>query len=671
MNIAEIRIDDYGPLRVSLDLGEGLNVVHGPNESGKTLLVDALLLLLADDDEHDRIGQSPHGYVVLEEGTGRRRLDAGETILDRFEAVSDVHLTPHEFRNAFVIRSADAALSEEDRFYDRATDVVAESLVADIGRLRSAVAARGRITETSRRLWNRQTDGYVKDHRDEAVELRDDLAAFIRQSKEADVPSLEARLFGTRRERRRLAAEVEALEEARRREELDEANTALAELTRLLAERERLPDEGTLRSVEASITEAMEASDATAHHEARLDQTRGQARRLALGTVLAALLAAGIGAWALTALGVSPLAVVAVGVFVALVAAVPAGLTLYYWRDHGAAADELATLQRRRREAVAEAKRHGFSADDLPAILEEVTRSIERHRDLDRDLTAAATTIKHKLGVDADAPAELVEPAEVEIARREAALPDEVETAYDAARLEAVEGELETVDAAIDELEEELRVHRRQVRSHLDALGDIPFGDYGVERPPTEVRSLEGLEGVVDGLEELVRAIETDAANADAALTVLEAVETAERAAVEELFFGAESAVSEYFSTITDGRYRAVSYDANDETLVVETAGGRELTPAQLSQSTFDQLYFAVRLAFAQELLEGTPGVLILDDAFLAADADRFDRQADLVAGMAADGWQLLYFTAKADARDRLTAVPGSSAHELTELDLS
>ena len=44
MKITRIRIDKYGPLsNLDLPINERFQCIYGPNESGKTLLVDALL----------------------------------------------------------------------------------------------------------------------------------------------------------------------------------------------------------------------------------------------------------------------------------------------------------------------------------------------------------------------------------------------------------------------------------------------------------------------------------------------------------------------------------------------------------------------------------------------------------------------------------------------------
>lgn len=669
MRIDEIHIDNYGPLAISLDLDAGLNVLHGPNESGKTLMVDALLWLLAEDDDDDRIGQRPHGYVVLDDGSHRRRLDAGESMLDRLEAVHDIDLSATTFRNSFTVRSADATLTAEDRYYDRATDIVAESLVADVRRLSSAVADRGRITESNRLLWNRKDDGYVRDDRDDARTLRDELHSTIDRSREQGVPRLEADLFSSRQHRQRLSDEIEALEVAERRETLADADALCQELGKTIDEREALPSEEAINDLERTVTDAIDAEVRASELRSQRQQASRQARTAVIATavvsVVTMILAAGV---MVSTMGINAPSLVGAGAFVSLITAVPAAMSVYHWRSYTAAVDELESLDRITHEAAAKATRHGIDDGDPSTILARIESTKARMRTLDRSIATMMGRLSSSLDLTGDSPTEFVAQATDRIETLQADLP-EVDIEFDQSRLEEAREQHGELDGECEELARALSEFHTEVKDLLDRVTALSFGDYGIDSPDPTVRSIEGLERAVDCVDALIERIETDAHNAEVALDVLSIVEAEERSAVEELFFGTESEVTQYFSTITDGRYRSVSYDTGEETLVVETSRGDRLTPDQLSQSTFDQLYFSVRVAFGRALLGGVPGVFILDDAFLAADSHRFDRQAEILGDLSDNGWQLLYFTAKEDNRARLGDLVNSTCHELPELD--
>jgi hypothetical protein len=85
VKLKEVHVDRYGPLRETLQFDDA-HVVYGPNESGKTLLVESLLLSLTGDRSvaGARVDESPEGYVALNGDGEVERLDEEETLLDRY-----------------------------------------------------------------------------------------------------------------------------------------------------------------------------------------------------------------------------------------------------------------------------------------------------------------------------------------------------------------------------------------------------------------------------------------------------------------------------------------------------------------------------------------------------------------------------------------------------------
>lgn len=84
MKVTQFSITRYGPLSPGkiFNLGD-FNIFYGPNESGKTLTVDALIKLLfqgkdqkksqnslysqlRDFEKIDRVDEKPEGFVVIE-----------------------------------------------------------------------------------------------------------------------------------------------------------------------------------------------------------------------------------------------------------------------------------------------------------------------------------------------------------------------------------------------------------------------------------------------------------------------------------------------------------------------------------------------------------------------------------------------------------------------------
>lgn len=669
MRLDEVHIEDYGPNDLPpLEFGDGVEVVYGPNESGKTLLVDALLFLLTGQNDDDRIGQPPRGYVKVDEGESTYRLDGGETILDRLSTGADLDLGAREFRNTFVVRSADSQLANEDEYYDRATDVVAESLVEDIKRVRRAVQSRGRITTTGL-LIDQQDNIETRTHHGTAESLQEEIQSYIDEAREEGVPALEAELLETEQQIDRQQAEVDRLAVAKAHQKLEAQSTQRDKLESALETLEKLPPEDEVDTLSMTVEETATASGQLEAIRARLDDAQTNVRRAVAATAVAAVGTLGVGAWALSSLGPSLLGWLAIALAGVVVAAVPGVLGVYFWQQRSNAQVELDDVQTARSDVLQRARQLGIEADDLSELatrLAELENRIEELQKTTRDLHGQ---LQGALDLNTDTPRETLERATEEIENRASELEATPETEFTEGDLEAAKAELDELETDRDQLAAKLEEARSEMQSYANDVAELPFSEYGLEAPRTDVESLTAMQAVAEQLSSLIETIEEDADNARAADDALEALKEDEQSRVGELFFGTESRVSDTFVRITDGRYESVRYDEGENELWVQTASGLDLRPGQLSQSTFDQLYFAVRTAFAQELLDEQPGFLLLDDAFLAADEQRLERQVDIVEELSADGWQVLYFTAKEHARQQLVEGADAAAQTLEQFE--
>jgi uncharacterized protein YhaN len=175
----------------------------------------------------------------------------------------------------------------------------------------------------------------------------------------------------------------------------------------------------------------------------------------------------------------------------------------------------------------------------------------------------------------------------------------------------------------------------------------IDVGPFTDSQPRLPSDTLVGAEQLRDELIAIRDRIEVDADVARKAVRCFERLWKDEQDKLETVFREGGPA-SQHFSRLTHGRYDGVRYDAEAGSIVVTDAAGEELEASLLSQGTADQLYFASRLSLADRLLDG-PGFLILEDAFMAADAGRFREGMRLLEELTEDGWQCIYFTAKSE----------------------
>lgn len=98
---------------------------------------------------------------------------------------------------------------------------------------------------------------------------------------------------------------------------------------------------------------------------------------------------------------------------------------------------------------------------------------------------------------------------------------------------------------------------------------------------------------------------------------------------------------AECMDVITDGRYCAVDITPEWE-MTLDCADHSSLEPDALSAGTLDQLYFALRLACGELLSSGRRLPLILDDPFVNCDLGRLRNALSMLADIASHGQVLL-----------------------------
>ncbi|OPA81159.1 hypothetical protein BVG16_02155 [Paenibacillus selenitireducens] len=80
---------------------------------------------------------------------------------------------------------------------------------------------------------------------------------------------------------------------------------------------------------------------------------------------------------------------------------------------------------------------------------------------------------------------------------------------------------------------------------------------------------------------------------------------------------------TQYFTSMTEGRYRKIIAPLGERKMLVETKEGRLLDSALLSRGTAEQLYLAMRFALADTFASHSNMPLLLDDLFVNFDAER------------------------------------------------
>jgi len=231
---------------------------------------------------------------------------------------------------------------------------------------------------------------------------------------------------------------------------------------------------------------------------------------------------------------------------------------------------------------------------------------------------------------------------EMEGGARETAAGGAVVTAVDVSKLQS---EREALSSKVEELRETIKRREAQLEG-MEIDETLPDIEAEIERVTSEIAGLERHIRIL-GLtrDSLTKALAS--ANEEAA-TVLEPI------------------VGRVLSRSTLGRYSRVMM-ADDLDLSVSTPSGTPSAPislatSDLSKGTLDQLYFAVRYALLEFLSPGDGSPLILDDALVHWDPNRRSATLELLDEISAKR-QVLLFTCEgygSEFADSLILLPGA-----------
>ena len=125
----------------------------------------------------------------------------------------------------------------------------------------------------------------------------------------------------------------------------------------------------------------------------------------------------------------------------------------------------------------------------------------------------------------------------------------------------------------------------------------------------------------------------------------LDALEAAEQATMKKAARFLERRMADDVALITDGRYRQVKVDENALAMSVFSAErGDWVDVTQLSFGTLDQVYLAARLGLVRQVTGDRRPPLVFDDPFITFDDARAERALRLLRRIA-DDHQVIYLT--------------------------
>ena len=230
MRISNVEIARYGPIRgFSHECEDNIEVFFGPNESGKTLLLESVLKLFSPDidtvfPDVSRVSQQPSGHIYVETTTTEEQL-GGDRYLDDISDISVNHL-----RNIFVVRDGDLELRDEHAFYDSVTQRIGDLHTNEIQAIQDRLVETGRLTSLRGRglssAKNRDNAGQVLSSADD---LASDIRKYIAEVEEADLASAEREHLAVTAELQRCEEELATQEDAATMDRYDTLSERLAD----------------------------------------------------------------------------------------------------------------------------------------------------------------------------------------------------------------------------------------------------------------------------------------------------------------------------------------------------------------------------------------------------------------------------------------------------------
>jgi len=755
--LKEFAINRYGPLSGGeIKRPASFTLFFAPNEEGKTLTIDALLKMLFSSRELKpvtgikRVEEKPEGYLVVGTGQDEFKLSEAGSFSNLFE------ISALEFRNIFLVRDSDLALTGEAEFYRAVTGRLTGMRVDEIKEIKEYLQEMGGITAAGAFL-NLAPDK-LKDRYAAAQNLLGEIESLLGELEAENFSRFEESLARLEERHSEIKDLLDRYEQAYNREQYEKVREALlrlraalnrfaelgrynreeyetwqrAELNRdfMRSEAGRMDKESHEKQVQ--LQQALKQRDLNREYFREMEHTYRQLKEkieplleqyshlegavkrdrvlLAAPFIRATSVASAVAFFmALTGFAIHAnwwLLPVLFGSF---------ALLLVYSFLRFRLTRKEANLGRIEAEACARAEKMDLHAGGIGALRSAAGR-VDRDLEMARDALEAAESegrwlekesgrlkedtrvLEKKAGQEESRITELSFSAGVEslaqyykrleekqalqgeidrqksillsylgsgdetltleellpcwedhLSRLERFSGAAINLCYDRAAVEQLKNELERVDTEIEQLRQKMSWRGDQLRfleKEVNALLQEEEGSLPCQ-------TVLDLEVARQKVKRWLDSQEHNRERALAAISVLNRVAAAEEQKVNALF-GAGKPVSGYFKAITGGRHREVTFDTAENLVKVITEEGLILDARSLSGGAFDQLYFSVRLALAESLLQGDKGFLILDDPFIKADAGRLQNLLGMLTRLNSKGWQIIYFSAKEEVKTAL-----------------
>jgi exonuclease SbcC len=639
MRLKEVFIRRYGPISgLHLRLASGLQPIYGLNESGKTLVIDALIkrligLKVGSDPLLDRVEETPEGYIVLEDKGQEIELGENETL------ATYLAIEPDELRNVFVVRDADLRIASEDIFYNRVTDKITGLRLEDVRKIKEQLRDSGKLTE-GLKISDMATHSKAKSQLELAEKLKNDVERYIEKAKSEHLEKLEADVFEANIRKSQLESHLELLEKAKKKTDFQKLKGELESAQSSLSELNKIPEEA-FQSLGKKLTLYEVSENKLPHFNRAREFFQKLSYLLSIGSF-----AAFVSLSLLQKLD-------AISLIIPSILLILTAISITQWLR---ASHDLSEAEQNRASLLREATTADLEIKDISSLrksLNEADAAIRRLRD---DLNQKIGVLKKDLKIELNIPQEILKKSAEKLDVIKGEIDQSVNIGYSQEDYEQTRSELAKLEERLKDVGEALEKHLRTIEDLANRANKLKFPAFLNRELDLQIKNLDSLKQLIPQLDELEAKIMEDVQLAMDSLKLFDILEEEEKAKVASLFKEGNVA-SQLFSKTTNGRYSEVKYDHEKEEIIVTRPTGETFQAQKLSKGTRDQLYFSIRVALGQMLLEGTNGFFITDDAFVSSDDKRIKQQIDLLKTISEMGWQIIYFSAKKGAIDMLSKV--------------
>lgn len=773
MKIKEINIKKYGPLEnKSYKLGN-FTLFYGPNESGKTMVVDAIVKFLLGKkkgylkafDSIDRVEEHPEGYLIIENDGKELKVSKGE-----FTELLNIHY--EELRGVIVVRNSDLnvakELKEKKNFYSLTSEKLVGTKLSKLQELKKALLKSSITTETGK-LKDKEGQNY-KEKAETAQQSIEDIERLLNDLHQRGYDNIETKLHNLKKQKEECEIKLEKLNQLKKKIAYEECKTILEELKSIEINMDKLSIyssealqkyinqeneiknlESQLQFIKSETEKAIEKLNSVADFlrkkesllreskikldevnklEKQIDEYKNEYERKSAETKRKVKVWKGIAVTSLT---------VAL-IFSVLVLLRFDTLPLFFKLSLMTAFSILSlvsfTLSANNRKQIhflakieEDLRKHGgtifFQTFDTQSQLEEkISKFKNEHRQLEKEITelevqesewkkkkndyerkqlelieaiSKAQTelnrIKFSLNVEnteelknnielrnklknrqENLRGKLVQNLRILNQKRiiesenletfENVLNEAAETIFsypvklnekDMESLqslseEKLKSECKNISETIEKLITIQNLAQNQMRDIVKKLLDVGLNECV---PVDDINNLyiSDMERIIEGLKKYVEKIRTLSEEDKLALAILEEIEKEEKENIASIF--ENSKLINIFHELTDNKYELM-YNSETTDVIVKDQKSQVLKPEQLSAGTYDQLYFSIRLALAEQLFGNEKAFFILDDPFIKYDKNRLKKQLEKLFELSKQGWQFVYFTAKDEVLETL-----------------